>query len=146
MPITQKFSLVCDEVRQENNGKFFILGMYTPDMAVGSIPFVAPTLTFLSWLESDRPGQFQFRLKLSHLESGTSLAEGMGGVGFAKAGIGIVPVRLLGVQFSNPGSYTFAIHFDGQEALITHFSVILAPQPQQAGPGFLGQAGHGRLG
>jgi hypothetical protein len=145
MPITQKFSLVCDEVRQENNGKFFILGMYTPDLAVGSIPFVAPTLTFLSWLESDRPGNFQFRLKLSHLESGATLAEGMGGVGFAKAGTGLVPVRLLGVPFSSPGPYTFTIQFDGQEALITHFSIILAPQAPQAGLGFMGQAGQGRL-
>ncbi len=145
MPITQKFSLICDEVRQEINGKFLILGMYTPDLAVVSIPFVAPTLTFLSWLESDRPGQFQFRLKLSHLESGATLAEGMGGVGFAKAGTGMVPVRLVGITFSSPGPYTFSIQFDGQEALITHFSVLLVPQPQQAGP-FTGQAGQGRLG
>src|SRR5882724_6271041 len=94
MPITQKFSIVCDEVRQENNGKFFVIGMYTPDMALPQLPYVVPTLTFLSWLESDRPGEFQFRLKLTHLESGRLLAQGMGGIGFAKAGMGIVPVRL----------------------------------------------------
>jgi hypothetical protein len=143
MPITQKFSLVCDEVRQESNGKFMILGMYTPDMVVASIPYVAPIITFMSWLESDRPGQFQFRMKLAHLESGVTLAEGMGGVGFAKAGTGLVPVRLLGVPFSSPGPYTFTISFDGQEPLITHFSVLLV---QQAMPGFTGQAGQGRLG
>ena len=144
MSITQKFSLICDEVRQENNGKFFVIGMYAPDIAVASIPFVAPTFTILSWLESDRSGQFQFRLKLSHLESGGTVAEGMGGVGFARAGTGIVPVRLLGVPFSSPGPYTFALHFDGQDALITQFSVILAPpQVQQGAPGF--QLGHGRM-
>ena len=141
MPITQKFSIVCDEVRQENNGKFMIIGMYTPDMTVASIPYVAPVLTFLFWLESDRPGQYQFRMKLTHLESGTPLAEGMGGVGFARAGMGIVPVRLLGIPFSSPGAYTFTLHFDGQEALITHFSVILVPQTM---PGFTGQMGQGQ--
>jgi hypothetical protein len=142
MPITQKFSLVCDEVRQENNGKFLVVGMYTPDMTVTSIPYVAPTLTFLSWLESDRPGQFQFRMRLAHLESGASLAEGMGGIGFAKAGVGIVPVRFLGVPFSNPGPYTFTMQFDGQDALITHFSVTLVPQAVTGG--FMGQGGAGQ--
>lgn len=144
MPITQKFSIVCDEVRQENNGKFMVLGMYTPDMTVAQIPYVAPVLTFLLWLESDRPGQFQFRLKLAHLESGIVLGQGMGGVGFAKAGMGIVPVRLLGLPFSNPGAYTFTIQFDDQEALITHFSVVL--MAQAAMPGMIGQTGQGRMG
>jgi hypothetical protein len=143
MPITQKFSIVCDEVRQENTGKFIILGMYTPDVGVGQIPYVAPVLTFLLWLESDRPGQFQFRMKLTHLESGVILAQGMGNVGFAKAGSGIVPVRLLGIPFSSPGAYTFAVQFDDQEALITHFSVILVSPTM---PGFMGQVGQGRMG
>ena len=144
MPITQKFSIVCDEVRQENNGKFMVLGMYTPDMAVAQIPYVAPVITFLLWLESDRPGSFQFRLKLAHLETGTVLGQGMGSIGFAKAGMGIAPVRLLGIPFSSPGAYTFTVQFEDQEALITHFSVILVPP--QAMAGLMGQGGQGHLG
>ena len=34
MSITHKYTLLCDEFRQENNGKFFIIGLYTPDIAV----------------------------------------------------------------------------------------------------------------
>jgi hypothetical protein len=44
--ITQKYILMCDEVRQEINGKLFIIGLYTPDMAVPQIPYAIPSLTF----------------------------------------------------------------------------------------------------
>jgi hypothetical protein len=135
MPVTQKFSLMCDEVRREDNGKFIIVGAYTPDMAITQIPFVMPILTFFVWLESDRPGNFPFRLKLEHLESGKTLAEGMGMMGFPKPGAGVSAIRLGGIQFASPGPYMFSLQFEGQpEKLLTQFSVILnvAPQGGQA--------------
>jgi hypothetical protein len=134
MAITQRFSVMCDEVRQENNGKFIVIGMYTPDMAVFQLPYVCPVLTFLFWLESDTPGNFQFQMAINHLESGRVVVQGMGGVQFAKAGIGITPLRLTGVPFTAAGAYTFSLKFENQEALVTHFSVQLATQPpgQQA--------------
>lgn len=132
MAITQRFSVMCDEVRQENNGKFFVIGMYSPDMAVAQLPYVAPTLTFLLWLESDTPGNFQFQLSLDQLESGKQIAQGMGEVQFARAGAGIVPIRLTGVPFTAAGPYTFAVRFSNQDALVTHFNVSLGmPQPGQ---------------
>jgi hypothetical protein len=134
MPITQKFSIVCDEVRQEINQKFIIIGMYTPDMQVAQLPFVLPTLTLFVWLESDRPGNFPFRIRLEHLETGRALAEGMGMMGFQKPGVGATAIRLQGIQIANPGAYTFSLQFDGQsERLLTQFSVIfnVTPQAQQ---------------
>ncbi len=122
---SQRFSVMCDEVRQEINGKLFVIGMYTPDMAVAQLPFVAPTLTFLLWLESDTPGNFQFQMTLNHLESGRVVAQGMGGVQIARPGVGITPIRMTGVPFTAVGAYTFAVKFEGQEALVTHFSIIL---------------------
>ncbi len=130
MAITQRFSVVCDDVRQENNGKYIIVGMYTPDMAVSQLPFVLPILTFLVWLESDRPGGFPFRMKLEHLETGKVLADGMGMANFQKPGVGISAIRLGGIQFSSPGAYTFSMQFDGQpEKLLTQFAVILNIAP-----------------
>jgi hypothetical protein len=132
MPISQKHAIVCDDVRQENNGKWIIVGMYTPDMQVPQIPFVLPTLTFFAWLESDRPGNFPFRIRLEHLETGAAMAEGMGVMQFAKPGVGVSTIRFGGLQFSNPGVDVFSIQFDGQQdRLLTQFSVILAP-PQFA--------------
>jgi hypothetical protein len=110
----------------EINGKFFIVGMYTPDIAVSQLPYIAPTLTVLMWLESDRPGNFQFRAKLSQLETGAVLAQAMGGVQFIKPGVGLFPMPMQGIRFSSAGSYTFSVQFDDQrDELITSFSLIL---------------------
>lgn len=135
MPITQRHSIVCDDVRQENNGKWIIVGMYTPDLMVPQIPLVLPSLCFFGWLESDRPGNFSFRMKLEHLESGASLFEGMGAMQFAKPGIGISTIRAGGVQVSSPGVYVFSLQFDGQsERLLTQFSIILGVPTQPGMP------------
>ena len=131
MPITQKHSIVCDDVRMENNGKWLIIGMYTPDLAVPQIPVVLPTISFFSWLESDRPGNFPFRMKLEQLESGTVMAEGMSVMQYARPGLGISVVRFSGLTFSSAGAYVYSMQFDGQpDRLLTQFSVILAVPPQ----------------
>lgn len=126
MPITQKHSIVCDDVRQENNGKFFIIGMYTPDMAVPQIPIVLPSITFFGWIHSDRPGTFPFRMKLEHLESGRIVQQGMGALNFARPGDGISLVRFGGIQLISQGAYVFSMDIDGQsDRLMTQFSVLL---------------------
>lgn len=130
MPITQKHAIVCDDFRQENSGKFIIIGMYTPDMQVAQLPVMLPTLTLFAWLESDRPGNFPFRFRLEHLETGKALAEGMGMMAFNKPGPGVTAIRIGGIQIASPGAYTFILQFDGQsERLLTQFSVIFNVNP-----------------
>ncbi len=141
MPITQKFSVMCDEVRIENNGKIMVIGMYTPNMTVFQLPYVAATLTFLLWLESDRPGLFQFNAKITNLESGQIVVQAMGGAQFHTVGSGIAPIRFVGVQFTSAGGYTFSVAFEGQEPIITTFSVILAVPVTPGAPGFPGLPG-----
>jgi len=62
----------------------------------------------------------------------------MGAIQFAKAGSGLLPIRLTGIPFTAAGPYTFSVRFSGQEPLITHFNVNLAqmvPQIGQLPPG-----------
>jgi hypothetical protein len=133
MAITSKYILMCDEVRQEANGKFIILGLYLPDMTVPQLPFVLPSLTFFITLESDRPGNFQVRFSVESLESGTKVVEGMGGIGFPKPGVGIMPVQFRNLMIQAAGTYVFSLTLEGQKEPITHsFNLILMP-PQQMG-------------
>ncbi len=125
MPIIQRFSIVCDEVRQEIGGKLIIIGMYTPDIGVPQIPFSLPILTFLVWAESDRPGDFHLQLRLTHLETGQRVLEGAMGVHYERPGVALLPVRLTNVALANPGAYTFSLHLEGQDDLLTQFSVVL---------------------
>ena len=137
MTITHKWTLVCDEVRQENNGKFIVIGLYTPNLAIPQIPFTMPYLTFFTCLETDRPGDFQFRMKLTHLESGRTVWEGFGGMGVKQPGIGVLPIRLPSVQFQSAGVYTFSFTLVDQPVPLftTDFAVILnLPAQERGGP------------
>jgi hypothetical protein len=133
VPITAKYILMCDEVRQEINGKILILGLYTPDMSIPQAPFLLGSLTFFAVLESDRPGNFQSRFEIQHLDTGQKIAEGMGAFGIPKPGMGVAPIQLRNLTIPNGGTYVFSLKIEGQSDPITYsFNVILAP-PQQMG-------------
>jgi hypothetical protein len=135
--ISAKYVLVCDEVRQENNGKFIIVGLYTPDLVVPQIPTVLPALTFFVGLDSDRPQNCQFRINLQHLETGQVVAQAMGGFTIQRPGLGPVPIRFGNLQLNAQGAYLFNLQIDGEREPITaSFSVNLAvaQQGQQVFP------------
>lgn len=127
MAIKHKYTIMCDEVRREDNGKFMILGMYNEAIGLPQIPFVMPALTFFQYLESDRPGMFHFKMRIEHLESGSRLVEGGGQLMFPKPGLGLNHMRLGNLVLTNPGMYNFVIEIEGQqnEPIIFPFNVIL---------------------
>lgn len=124
MAITHKYTLLCDEIRQENNGKFLILGLYTPDIAVPAIPFALPFLSFFTYLETDAPGTWDITFRLTH---GTSLlAGGSGKMVVGKAGVVAIPLRLGPLQLPSAGEYTFTLEIVGMaEPIISTFQVLL---------------------
>jgi hypothetical protein len=145
MPITARYILICDDFRREDNGKFILIGLYTPDMVVQQIPFPMPTLTFFLNLESDRPGNFGFRITLQHQESGTILGQAMGMIPVLNPAVPIImPVKIGGIQFNSVGLYSFSMTIDGQnDPLVATWNVVLrVPGP----PGGAPQAGQPRLG
>jgi len=135
VPISHKYTLVCEDVRQEINGKFIILGLYTPDIVFPQIPTTLPSLTFFQCLESDRPGHWSLTLTLQHLETGRKLIEAHGGVVFQRPGLAIAQVKFGNVQFQVAGPYNFVVQIESQaDPIITEFSVILRiPAQLEAG-------------
>jgi hypothetical protein len=137
MAITARYIIVCDDFRREDNGKFILIGIYTPDMVVPQIPFAMPTLTFFMVLDSDRPGTFGFRITVQHQESGAVLGQAMGMIPVANPQQPIVfPVKIGGVQFNSAGLYSFSVAIDGQrDPLVATWNVVLsvpgATQPGQ---------------
>jgi hypothetical protein len=139
MAITAKYILTCDEVRQEANGKYIIIGLYTPDLTIPQIPFGLPSLTFFLALESDRPGNFQMRFSVQQLDTGVNILEGMGAVGFQRPGLGPVAIPIKNVGIPSAGTFVFSLTIEGQKDPITSsFNIVLAPPQSQPGvpPGF----------
>lgn len=122
--ITPRYVLVCDQVRQENNGKFIAIGLYTPDVVVAAIPASLPSLAFLVAFDTDEPGNLTFSFQLSHL--GNVLAGGSGGANVVRAGTVVLPLNLGTIQFMSAGVYTFSLQIAGRaEPISTNFSVRL---------------------
>lgn len=61
----------------------------------------------------------------------------MGGMQIARpsppAAPGIVPVRLVGVRFTNQGAYTFSLQIEGQQEQITHDFAVRLAEPRMIG-------------
>lgn len=135
MAITEKYIILCDDFRREDNGKILLVGMYITDMTVPALPFLLPTLTFFCVLDSDRPGNFRFSFRLRHEEGGRSIAEGMGQAPVTDHRLPMVmPVKIGGIQIQAAGLYTFSLEFDNQGPIVKPFNVqLVIPGPIQTG-------------
>lgn len=125
MALHLKTALLCDDIRQEDNGKFMIIGVYTPNMTVPQIPFVLPSLSFFLLFDADEPGEHAFKFNLNHLETGRSLVEGMGQIGVKRAGTAVMPLKLGNAQFQAVGSYTLSLSIDDAPPTLNSFDVTL---------------------
>ncbi len=137
MTITEKYIIMCDDFRREDNGKLILLGMYMDTINVPALPFPLPTLTFFCVLNCDRPGNFRFSFKLKHEEGGNQpLVEGMGQAPVIDPRQPMVmPVKMVGIQINAPGLYTFSLEFDGQAPIVSTFTVqLVIPGTAQGGP------------
>jgi hypothetical protein len=123
---------MCDEVRREDNGKFIILGLYTPNISVMSLPSMIPSLTFFQYLEAERLGVFSQRISLNSLETGRTIASSTSMLNVLPQANQPAPWTILnGIGFRNvlidrAGVYNLSVQFEGQaEPLIHQFDVVL---------------------
>src|SRR5690242_14831454 len=70
MPLIHRYTLVCDEVRREDNGKGLIIGLYTPGITLARFPTKLPKLTFFNYFEVTSTGTWEITFRLSHAETG----------------------------------------------------------------------------
>lgn len=123
------YSILCDDVRREDNGKLFLIGVYTPDVVVPQIPFVFPQIVFLQVFDWPSAGQFSLRSRLDCITEGgvTQLVGGLSMVQIQRPGVGPHAFRFGNVNIQNTGDYVFQIFFEGQQdPIVEHkFKVYL---------------------
>lgn len=136
MAITHKYTLICDDIRQENNGKLILIGVYPGTITVPHVPFQLPSLAFFQVFESDRPARLSFRMRLERMDIGQAVAEGMGMLMVQRPGVGVAPVRFAPVAVPVFGTYSFTVNIEGEQPIIFTFDVAQPPQPVQGQPQF----------
>jgi hypothetical protein len=57
------YSLFCDDIRQEDNGKQILLGLYNGDMLVNSFPILLPTFRVVIRYQ-ERPNESRLPIKI----------------------------------------------------------------------------------
>lgn len=134
MSIRNKNTLVCDDVRVENTGKFIVIGLYTGPIGVPQIP-VPVGVTFMHFMEADRPGRYSGRFRVEHLETGRRLVEGQAQVQVINPQLPVIAAIKVPLQIDREGAYNFILEVDGErDPIMTQFAVTLVRPVQQTGP------------
>lgn len=101
-----KYGIVCDDIRQELNGKFIIIGVYGTDIGLPVFPATIP-LRFLIAIEGADAASFHFETKL--VDTGEEiLASVAGEVFFPKKGLALVPLPPVVITLKEPTELTFS--------------------------------------
>jgi hypothetical protein len=134
-----KYTLLCDDVRREDNGKLIVLGLYFGVITVPQFPAILPSLTVLSVFNADRPSNSPFTMRVQRLENGRTIFEAQGFAPVLQPGPVVMPVKVAPVRFDEAGAYNITTEVTGQTGqLLFDFAVVLNPQigPQ---PHFMGR-------
>jgi len=125
-------SILCDDVRQERNGKFILIGLFDA-IGIPKFPVIYPRLFMVTrWCSGE--GEFKQRTRILKPDQSTLLIEGKD-----------IPVRLpnpeatatsveafMNVNFQEPGTYWIEILLDGDLKVRYPLRVNqVQPPPQQ---------------
>ncbi len=126
-------SLLCEEVRQEANGNFFIIGVVN-FIRVQQLPIVAGRLcVFNRWTAG--VGQFLENVKLIAPDQMTVLRKGEMKFELKDPSLHSTSVLVFGnVEFKTPGNYFVEVIVDDVMKLRYPIPVIQAPPQSQSPP------------
>lgn len=126
-------SLLCEEIRQEANGNFIIIGVIN-FIRVPQLPVVAFKLSvFNRWTAG--VGQFTESVRLVGPDQTTVLRKGEVKFALQDAGYHATNVTVFGqVEFKAPGTYFVEVLVDDVMKLRYPVPVMVAPQQQGGAP------------
>lgn len=121
--ITSKYTIICDDVRREDNGKLLFVGVYLDKMLVSQFPIELPTLCFYELLASDKSGTFPLAFRFENTQTGDKLVHGEGELQIPETGQGIAIFRFMNVKIPAEGRYQFVLELQGQDPIVTPIEV-----------------------
>jgi hypothetical protein len=127
--ITHNYTIMCDEVRREDNGKFLLVGVYLDTILFNSLPWTVPGVTFFMKLHCDVPGTYGMNMRLEKMEGGEPLFTAEGALNSMQRGSMYIPFRTPAIKFEQVGGYNFVVEIEGSEPILCSFSADLPPKP-----------------
>jgi hypothetical protein len=132
MPFTLTATLVCDDVRVEDNGKLLVIGVYTPNIVLPGLPALLPTLALFHLWRADTAGQYPIQLRLGHPESGSDLVKWVLNFNVTAPGDGVAMSKFANVHFEHAGRYELVAQQQDDDRPMTVHSFLVLVQPPPA--------------
>lgn len=127
--------ILCDEIRREDNGKLFVVGMYLGAILVPRLPFRMPSLTFFcKWKTSGLLPTGEFRLTNPSKEI-------LGGFGMGSSDdpqpdteAFFMTFTLHNIQLNEAGTYTLSYKAPDGKRFRSIFSFDVSPKGDGSTP------------
>ncbi len=123
-------SILCEEVRQESNGNFFLIGVID-FVRVPQVPITAGKLTvFNRWTSG--VGNFTEKVRLVAPDQTTVVRKSEVKFQMANPGINATTVTLFGnVEFTTPGAYYLEVLVDDVMKIRYPINLVVVPPANQ---------------
>lgn len=103
--IEVRSSVICDQIRREDNGKSILIGVYAGDLIANILPAVT-ILSFWVLTHADKAGPMAIEFRVLGV-NGDLLAEFVVQGEYAAKGFGSIPSPALPLQLAGPGWLKF---------------------------------------
>jgi hypothetical protein len=101
---TVKSGIICDLIRQENNGKLIFIGVYAASIVAQAFPATL-ALSCIAILDASKTGEFP--IEFETLLDGKSQGIGTGSIGVSKVGMSLLPFQNIVLNNISPGTLVF---------------------------------------
>jgi hypothetical protein len=127
-----QFSVLCDDVRREDNGKFMLIGLFEA-LGLPGFPFAYPLLCVVNrWCNGE--GKFQQRVRIMGPNNQPIAEIPDSPVDLPSTMANVTAVSVFrGVQIPGPGRYWIEVLLDG-DLKQRYPLMVLQVNPQQAPP------------
>lgn len=127
-----KHTIICDEVRKEDNGKRIIIGVYTNSILVPEFPFTLPTLTFFTFAATSDKGIFPFEASLELPQQDKPSFKALGKMQVREIGDTQYTLRFHNVTLEGPGTCRLRVRIGQQDEIVAaEIPVLLRTHEQR---------------
>ncbi len=126
-----QFSVLCDDVRREDNGKFILIGLFEAIVGM-QFPFVYPGLCVVNrWCNGE--GRFHQRIRIVGTGNETIVETEDSPVDLPATLANVTSVSLFrNIRFPHPGRYWMEVLLDGD--LKQRYSLMVLKMEEKAPP------------
>jgi hypothetical protein len=125
-----RFAILCDDVRKEDNGKGMLIGVYSGQIVLPSVPAL---MKFTYWVDgsvtSTETESVEFKIDILD-DKGTSKNTGLSTIEVVPDGISTTAIGVLSgaIPIIEPGSLVLSYKVDGNwQEILAKKVLVLAP-------------------